>query len=241
MKHDFFNSGTANESIDFYSNILTTNLTNLISYEKNEKTKIKEYRELKESIINILKEHNNTVSKIYFNNVNNSNIVDKIINSIFLIKKTFEDGKNIFLIGNGGSAADCQHLAAEFISIGYPAISLTTDTSVLTSIGNDFGFNQLFSIQLSTLGKEKDLLIVISTSGNSANILEAIEIAKKKGMKIIGLTSRNGGKLKYLLNSKSNNTEILIQVPSDNTQRIQELHITIGHIIFEILKGTNEK
>ncbi len=193
---------------------------------------IKEYREIKESIISDLKEHDNVISKIYFD------ISDKITNSILSIIDCYKNGGKVILIGNGGSAADAQHIAAEFIGrfklerASLPAISLTTNTSILTALANDYGYDIIFSRQLEALIKDKDILIVITTSGNSPNILKAIETTKSKNIKVIGMTGRNGGKLKTLLGKE----DILINIPSDNTPRIQEAHITIGHIICNLVE-----
>lgn len=196
------------------------------------KNPIREYREIKESIISDLKEHNSMISKIYFD------LTDKITNSVLLIIDCYKNGGKVILIGNGGSAADAQHIAAEFMGrfklerASLPAISLTTNTSILTALANDYGYDIIFSRQLEALIKDKDILIVITTSGNSPNILKAIETAKSKNIKVIGMTGRNGGKLKNLLGKE----DILINIPSDNTPRIQEGHIAIGHIICNLVE-----
>jgi len=148
------------------------------------------------------------------------------------IFNTFKNKKKIFICGNGGSAADCQHIASEltgrFIKDRIPinAIALTTDTSALTAISNDFSFNEVFSRQLQALGGPNDVLIAISTSGNSANIIEAVEFAKNKNIKVIGLLGNEGGKLGKIC-------DISIIVPSTSTPRIQEAHILIGHTLCE--------
>lgn len=142
----------------------------------------------------------------------------------------YRAGKKTLIAGNGGSAADAQHIAAEFVSRFYfdrPAlasIALTTDTSALTAIGNDYGYELLFSRQLEANGVAGDIYIAISTSGNSRNILKSLESAKKLGIKTIGLTGSSGGKMKDLV-------DYCICVPSDETPRIQETHILIGHIL----------
>ena len=150
--------------------------------------------------------------------------------------KAAKNGKKILLIGNGGSAADCQHIATEFMirlshDLNRPAISaiaLTTDSSNLTAGGNDIGFENVFARNVEGLGNEGDVLICISTSGNSPNILKAAEKAKEKKIVTIGfLGKNNGGKLK-------NECDISVVIPSENTQRIQEGHITVGHILCEI-------
>jgi D-sedoheptulose 7-phosphate isomerase len=144
--------------------------------------------------------------------------------------KALRNGNKILLIGNGGSAADAQHLAGELVNRfgfdrpGLSAIALTTDTSVITSISNDYGFERLFSRQVQALGKKGDVLIVLSTSGNSANILEGIKEAKKKGIITIGLSGKSGGKMNKLC-------DLMLKVPSEETPRIQEVHILLGHII----------
>lgn len=150
--------------------------------------------------------------------------------------KAVRKGKKILLIGNGGSAADCQHMATEFMirlshDLERPAISaiaLTTDTSNLTAGGNDIGFENVFARNVEGLGNEGDVLICISTSGNSPNILKAAEKAKEKKMITLGfLGKNNGGKLKSVC-------DLSVVIPSENTQRIQEGHITVGHILCEI-------
>jgi D-sedoheptulose 7-phosphate isomerase len=159
----------------------------------------------------------------------------KIENSIKIILDTLNTKKKIVIMGNGGSAADAQHMAAEFIGRyllerkSIPAISLATDSSILTAIGNDYGFEKSFSRQCEALVEKNDTVIVISTSGNSKNILEALKICKKKGAKTIGLTGKSGGKLKEKV-------DLLIQVPSIHTPRIQEGHRIIIHAICEIVE-----
>lgn len=148
---------------------------------------------------------------------------------------TLTTGNKILLCGNGGSAADAQHIAAELTGRylkknrrPLPAIALTTDTSALTAIGNDFGIEQIFSRQVLALGVEGDLLIAISTSGSSANILAAVESARSHGLQTIGLTGGSGGKLRDLCD------ETLI-VPSSHTPHIQEMHILIAHILCDLI------
>lgn len=144
-------------------------------------------------------------------------------------------GNKILICGNGGSAADAQHLAAELIAkLKYrrralPAIALTTDTSVITALANDDGFDQVFVRQVEAFGRENDILIGISTSGNSTNVLKAVEQAKQQGMFTIILSGKSGGKLKDI-------GDLSIIVPSDSTQRIQECHITAGHILCDIIE-----
>ncbi len=146
-------------------------------------------------------------------------------------------GGKILLCGNGGSAADAQHIATEFTGRykserrGLPAIALTTDTSALTAIGNDYGFERVFSRQVEALANKDDLIIGISTSGNSPNILKAFETAKKIGCKSLGLSGKSGGEM-------NDNCDLNIIVPSNNTPRIQEMHILIGHIICQAIDDT---
>ena len=153
-----------------------------------------------------------------------------------IILESLEKKGTIFWCGNGGSASDSQHLAAELIgrykSNRKPlkSISLNSDTSVLTCISNDFGYQEVFSRQIQALAKKNDVLIVISTSGNSANIINAIKEANKKKIKVIGLLGKNGGKCKKILKKA-------LVVDSKETARIQEMHIMIGHIICDIIEN----
>lgn len=159
----------------------------------------------------------------------------KLLDAIKLVSYTFEAGNKLFFFGNGGSAADAQHLAAEFVNRyvmdrpPLPAIALTTDTSILTSVSNDLSFNEIFSKQLRALGKEGDVAIGISTSGNSPNIIKAFEVAKEMGMKTVALTGNDGGALAKM-------ADFPLVVPSTSTPRIQEAHILIGHILCEMVE-----
>lgn len=147
----------------------------------------------------------------------------------------YRNGKKTLLAGNGGSAADAQHIAAELVGrYGFdrpsiPSIALTTDTSNLTAIGNDYGYDQVFSRQMEGMGNEGDLFIGISTSGNSENIVKAINAAKVKGVKTVALVGRDGGEMAKL-------ADYAIVVPSNATPRIQESHILIGHMICDIIE-----
>lgn len=160
-----------------------------------------------------------------------------VINAVNLLVNSFKDGKKLLLCGNGGSAADSQHIAAEFmIRLSHdlnrpaiPAIALTTDTSNLTAGGNDIGYENVFARNVEGLGNDNDVLIAISTSGNSVNIIKAVDMAHQKNMKVIGFLGGSGGKLKSLV-------DIAITIPSNSTQRIQEGHITIAHIICELVE-----
>jgi len=152
----------------------------------------------------------------------------------FIITAYKASGK-VVLFGNGGSAADAQHIACELVGRfmlkrqAFPAIALNTDTSTLTAVANDCGYETVFSRQVEALVNEKDVVIGISTSGDSPNVLEAIKLAKAKGAKTIGLTGGSGGKLATV-------ADLVLAVPSDSTPRIQEAHITIGHIVCELVE-----
>lgn len=162
----------------------------------------------------------------------------KIKSAIFMITQKLNRGGKIMLCGNGGSAADAQHLAAEFIVRLKPklnrkpiaAISLAQDTSTITACGNDYNFDVQFSRSLEALGKKEDILIVISTSGNSKNIINVLKIAKKMKISSVGFLGNKGGKAKKLCN-------IPLVVNSNNTARIQETHIFLGHFIFETVEN----
>ena len=144
-------------------------------------------------------------------------------------------GRKIFVFGNGGSAADAQHIAAELVGrfkrerAGLPAIALSTNASCLTAVANDYSFEQIFSRQLEALGASGDFALGISTSGNSPNVIRAIESARARGMITVGLTGKSGGRLKSA-------AQRCICVPSDDTPRIQETHILLGHILCEIVE-----
>jgi len=151
------------------------------------------------------------------------------------VKLYKESDKKTILAGNGGSAADAQHIAAELVGrYGFdrpsiPSLALTTDTSNLTAIGNDYGYDQVFSRQLEGMGQKGDIFFGISTSGNSQNIINAFASAKKKGITTVALVGRDGGKMAQM-------ADIALVVPSDSTPRIQESHILIGHIICDIIE-----
>ena len=158
----------------------------------------------------------------------------EIEESIKLIIGAFKRNRKILLAGNGGSASQASHIAAEFIGRykierrGLPAIALTCDTSVITAWSNDYGYNTLFQRQIEALGQEGDIFISFSTSGNSENLIKAIESAKGKKIITISLLGKNGGKMKGL-------SDLDIIVPSDNTPRIQEVHLMIMHIVCELV------
>ncbi|MDH4163003.1 MAG: D-sedoheptulose 7-phosphate isomerase [Nitrospirota bacterium] len=159
---------------------------------------------------------------------------ERIAAVVRLLAQTFRNGRKVILFGNGGSATDASHIAAEFVNRflmdrpPLPAIALNTDPAVLTSISNDFGYDQIFSKQLAALGQEGDVVIGISTSGNSPNVLKALDVAKKGGMKTVVLTGGTGGKMASL----ADHTFI---VPSRHTPHIQETHITLGHILCQLV------
>jgi D-sedoheptulose 7-phosphate isomerase len=154
--------------------------------------------------------------------------------AVEMVVEAFKAGNKVLLFGNGGSAADAQHIAAEFVNRyqierpPLPAIALTTDTSILTSISNDYGYIDSFSKQVKALGREGDVAIGISTSGTAANVIKAIKAAKEMGLKTISLTGGDGGDLAKL-------TDIALVVDSPITPRIQEVHITIGHVLCEMV------
>jgi D-sedoheptulose 7-phosphate isomerase len=168
------------------------------------------------------------------NLIKNFEIIKKIKNKILYC---LNNSGKVFLCGNGGSAADAQHLAAEFMvrlrpkinRNPYPVISLALDTSTLTACSNDYGYKNIFSRPLDALASEKDILIVISTSGKSQNIIEVLKLAKKKKITSIGFLGCGGGKSKSLCNLK-------YVVQSNNVARIQETHIFLGHLIFELVE-----
>ncbi|MDD2358051.1 MAG: D-sedoheptulose 7-phosphate isomerase [Thiovulaceae bacterium] len=165
----------------------------------------------------------------------NSALIDIIEDVAIRCVDVYKKGHKTILAGNGGSAADAQHIAAELVGrYGFdrpslPSLALTTDTSNLTAIGNDYGYDKVFSRQLEGMGQEGDLFIGISTSGNSANIITAFESAKAKGITTVALTGRDGGKMAQM-------ADVAIVIPSNDTPRIQESHILIGHILCDIIE-----
>lgn len=161
-------------------------------------------------------------------------VLEQIVREIL---KAFKSGNKLLICGNGGSAADSQHIAAEFIGRfnrerrSLPAVALTTDTSILTAIGNDYGYEKTFSRQVEGLGVKGDVLIAISTSGNSKNVLEAVRAAKEKSIVTIALTGETGGQLGSL-------ADITFKAASQKTPHIQEMHITVLHAVSEIVENT---
>ncbi|MEW6066987.1 MAG: D-sedoheptulose 7-phosphate isomerase [Nitrospirota bacterium] len=163
------------------------------------------------------------------------NNIDKIIEVAKAIANAFNEGKKLILFGNGGSSSDASHIAAEFINRfkkdrpGLPAIALNTDMAVITAIANDYDFSEVFAKQLKALSDEGDVIIAISTSGNSPNVLKAMDVAKRKRLTTIAFTGSRGEKL-------ASKATYAFMVPSDNTPRIQETHITLGHVICQMVE-----
>jgi D-sedoheptulose 7-phosphate isomerase len=160
-------------------------------------------------------------------------LLGKVEEAALLLTTALKEGHKVLFCGNGGSAADAQHLAAELSGKFYldrpalPAEACHVNSSFVTAVSNDYGFKRAFARYIEGFGQQGDILVAISTSGNSENILEAIHTAKERGMKVIGFTGQTGGKMKQVC-------DLLINIPSSDTPRIQELHITIGHIICEL-------
>jgi D-sedoheptulose 7-phosphate isomerase len=182
---------------------------------------------LKESVARSLKEGSDLRLKMA------ETMAAEIVTAATTIAEAFKAGRKILLFGNGGSAADAQHIAAEFMNRflierpPLPAVALTTDTSVLTSIANDYAFDEIFSKQVKALGKKGDVALGITTSGSSGNVLKALRAAKKMGMTTIALTGE-GGKAGAL-------ADIALQIPSRSTPRVQEAHIAVGHILCDLI------
>jgi D-sedoheptulose 7-phosphate isomerase len=183
-------------------------------------------------ILSQIKEANRVTSEMLLDSVLISNI-ERI--ALLCIECLQNKGK-ILLAGNGGSAADAQHIAGEFVSKfafdrpGLPAIAITTDTSILTAIGNDYGYEKLFARQIQALGNKGDIFIGYSTSGKSPNIIHAFEVAKDNGLKCIGFTGNRGGTMKEIC-------DYVLEVPSADTPKIQEGHLILGHIICGLVEN----
>ncbi|MBN2282408.1 MAG: D-sedoheptulose 7-phosphate isomerase [Deltaproteobacteria bacterium] len=183
---------------------------------------------IEDIIIRIFKESCNL--KEVFVNEN----LGKIVKIVDVITETLKNGRKILLFGNGGSAADAQHIAAEFVNRfqierpPLPAIALTTNTSVMTSIANDYDYSEVFSKQVRALGHEGDIAWGISTSGSSPNVVKAFEEAKKRGIITVALTGRDGGKMAAI-------ADFNLTVSSNSVPRVQEVHITVGHVICELV------
>jgi D-sedoheptulose 7-phosphate isomerase len=159
---------------------------------------------------------------------------ESLIRAATMIVDAFNNENKLMLFGNGGSAADAQHIAAEFVNRfiierpPLPAMALTTDTSILTSVGNDYTFDDVFSKQIKALGMEGDVAWGMSTSGNSVNVVEALIVARERGLRTICMTGANTGKMAEV-------AQVLLRVDAENTARIQECHITMAHIICELV------
>jgi D-sedoheptulose 7-phosphate isomerase len=183
---------------------------------------------MKNTINNEINEHIKVSNLIH-------NLTDEIIRSSQLCIDSLKNTGKILLFGNGGSAADAQHIAAELVGrykiirVGLPAIALTTDTSVLTSIGNDFGYDHIFDRQVEAFANKSDVAIGISTSGKSKNVVNGLKMASKIGCGTIGLSGQDGGIMSQICN-------INLTVPCKDTARIQEMHILIGHIMCHLIE-----
>ncbi len=186
---------------------------------------------MKETITSIIQASINTKQSI----INDPKLLDNIQQCVAVITTAFKNGNKVLFCGNGGSAADAQHLAAEFSGrfykdrVALPAEALHVNTSYLTAVANDYSFDVVYSRMINGIGNAGDILIGISTSGNSNNIINAIEAAKEKGMTTIAFTGQTGGKMKDI-------ADILLNMPSTDTPRIQESHILIGHIICQLVE-----
>ena len=182
---------------------------------------------MKDIIQNEFNEHVKTANLLH-------NLTDAVASSAQLCIDCLKSGGKILIFGNGGSAADAQHIAAELVGRykverkGLPAIALTTDTSAITSIGNDFGYNHIFDRQVEALANKSDVVIGISTSGKSDNIISALKLASKLNCITIGFSGQDGGEMNEICN-------INLVVPSEDTPRIQEMHIVIGHTICHLI------
>jgi D-sedoheptulose 7-phosphate isomerase len=183
---------------------------------------------MKQTISNEFQAHLETINSVI------NTMEDKLVEASTLLVNTLKTGNKILLCGNGGSAADAQHIAAELTGRyksdrrGLPAIALTTDTSALTSIANDYGYDRVFDRQIEALANKGDLIIGISTSGNSQNVLNALKLGKELGCNTLGLTGKGGGKMNEVC-------DINLIVPSDDTPRIQEIHILFGHVVCQVV------
>jgi len=187
---------------------------------------------MKEFIKNQIKTSYEVKQKIY----GDEELINLIVEVGNRLIEIYKNGNKLLIAGNGGSAADAQHIAGELVSKFYfdrpalPAIALTTDTSIITAIGNDYGYEKLFSRQIEANGVKGDAFLGISTSGNSKNIIEGLKVAKEKGLLTIGLTGYSGGKMKELCDY------CICCVPSNETPRIQESHILVGHILCSVIE-----
>lgn len=184
---------------------------------------------MKDKILKAFEESISTKDKFVKENV------ETIVEASKLIADAFNDGKKLLLFGNGGSATDASHIAAEFVNRfkkerpGLPAIALNTDIAIITSIANDYDYSEVFARQLKSLSEEGDVVIAISTSGSSGNVLKAMEVARRRKLRSIVFTGAKGEKL-------ASKADYAFVVPSDNTPRIQETHITLGHVLCQMVE-----
>jgi D-sedoheptulose 7-phosphate isomerase len=184
---------------------------------------------MKQKIIDVFKESIAVKEKFLEENL------DSIVDVSVLLADTFSRGNKLLLFGNGGSASDASHIAAEFVNRfkmerpAFPAIALNTDTAVLTSIANDYDYDNIFERQLKAIAQTGDAVIAISTSGNSPNVIKAVKAAKSKKLKTIALTGAKGDKLASL-------ADYVFAVPSNDTPRVQETHITLGHVLCQMVE-----
>jgi D-sedoheptulose 7-phosphate isomerase len=184
---------------------------------------------------NYIKEQIKLSYETKINIYENEELLNKIVDVAQKCIELYKGDKKTILAGNGGSAADAQHIAAELVGrYGFdrpsiPSLALTTDTSNLTAIGNDYGYDRVFSRQLEGMGQDGDIFIGISTSGNSKNLINAFEVAKNKNILTVALVGKDGGKMAKM-------ADIALVVPSNSTPRIQESHILIGHILCDIIE-----
>jgi len=184
---------------------------------------------MKEKILSVFEESISVKEQFIKENI------DAVIEVSKLLADTFEKGRKLILFGNGGSATDASHIAGEFVNRlkrerpGLPAIALNTDMAVLTSIANDYDFSEVFARQVKALAQEGDVVIAISTSGSSSNVLKAVDVAKKKRLKTVAFTGARGDKL-------ASKADYAFIVPSTNTPRIQEVHITLGHVLCQMVE-----
>ena len=162
-------------------------------------------------------------------------LAPEIAQAATMVRDTLAGGGTLFFCGNGGSAADAQHMATEYV-VRYmrnrralPAVAITTDTSLLTAAGNDFGFDEIFARQVEALVRPGDLLIIHSTSGNSPNVLRAADVAKAKGVRVLSLSARDGGALRE-------RSDLALVIPTDRTDRAQEIHLCVQHLICEVVE-----
>ncbi|MEK6528104.1 MAG: D-sedoheptulose 7-phosphate isomerase [Nitrospirota bacterium] len=184
---------------------------------------------MKEKILKAFEESSSVKQQFIHENV------DMVVEVSKLLSDTFNNGNKLILFGNGGSASDASHIAGEFVNRfkkerpGLPAIALNTDIAVMTAIANDYDFTEIFARQLKVIAQDGDVVIAISTSGNSPNILKAMDAAKKKKIKIIAFTGAKGDKM-------AAKAHFAFVVPSSNTPRIQETHITLGHVLCQMVE-----